>query len=156
MNGVDRIAAERRRQVIEEGWTPAHDDTHRHAMLAIAAGALAVDGTDAHLGDCDADAEDPWGLVSKHRGDRIRQLEIAGALIAAEIDRLLRLQPEPCVIGKFCHRHGFVHGGEAEELRERISSTRIPHGGAALRRILDEVDARDSLAFLEAKTAVGR
>lgn len=25
-----------------------------------------------------------------------------------------------CVIGEYCHRHQFVHGAEAEELRERL------------------------------------
>ena len=35
---------------------------------------------------------DGWGLVTKHRGDRVRQLTIAGALIAAEIDRLIAAQ----------------------------------------------------------------
>lgn len=28
-----------------------------------------------------------WALVEKTRGDRVRQLVVAGALIAAEIDR---------------------------------------------------------------------
>lgn len=34
---------------------------------------------------------DLWGLLRKHQRDRIRQLVIAGALIAAEIDRMQRL-----------------------------------------------------------------
>ncbi len=35
---------------------------------------------------------DEWNLVAKHRRDKVRQLMLAGALIAAEIDRLLDLQ----------------------------------------------------------------
>lgn len=50
-----------------------------------------------------------------------------------------------CVIGAFCPRHGWVHGAEAEELRERLGALGIP----AVDRVLDEVDARDSLAYLE-------
>lgn len=100
MKGHELIAAERERQVAEEGWTPEHDDEHSDAALAVVAASLAVDGTDAEvhdpigrgtdghenrlgveqMGDC-------WGLVRKHRDDRVRQLTIAGALIAAEIDR---------------------------------------------------------------------
>lgn len=34
---IDEIAAERRRQIEEEGWTPAHDDTHTDGSLALAA-----------------------------------------------------------------------------------------------------------------------
>lgn len=84
------IAAERLRQQIIEGYTSVHDDAHAHNELVITAAALAVDGT---LTSLDPEhAQDPWGLVSKHRGDRIRQLVIAGALIAAEIDRVLRFQ----------------------------------------------------------------
>lgn len=57
-----------------------------------------------------------------------------------------------CVIGKYCRRHQFIHGAEAEELRERIEALLgtgevIDH---QLRAVLDEVDARDSLAYLEA------
>ncbi len=79
MDGLERIAAERLRQ-IEKGWTPQHDDDHFNGELAEAAGALAVN----------REIRDNWGLVYKHRGNRLRQLEIAGALIVAEIDRLQR------------------------------------------------------------------
>lgn len=61
-----------------------------------------------------------------------------------------------CVIGIACERHGgAVHGREAEELRagvERIIGQDFDAEDLRddLRRMLDEVDARDSLAFLEA------
>lgn len=89
MNGAQLIAAERQRQIEQEGWTPEHDDMHTHATLARVAAELAVDGTDARVEDPHHDS-DPWGLVTKHRTNRRRQLAIAGALIAAEIDRLQR------------------------------------------------------------------
>jgi hypothetical protein len=91
MSGIERIAAERRRQVEAEGWTPEHDDGHRYGHLARAAAELAAEGTDMRTED--PDGPDCWSLIRKHP-DRIRQLEIAGALIAAEIDRLLRAAPE--------------------------------------------------------------
>jgi len=59
----------------------------------------------------------------------------------------VRWKPTPdCVIGVYCQRHGFIHGQEAEELRERLEEL----GNKAVNRVLDEVDARDSLAYLEA------
>lgn len=55
-----------------------------------------------------------------------------------------------------CHEHGFIHGSEAEELRTGIAlviaceddSARRVH--ERLNDLLDNVDARDSLAFREA------
>lgn len=89
MRGVGLIAAERLRQVEQEGWTPEHDDSHVRGELATVAAELVVDGTGAEVVSPDGDW-DPWNLVVHHREDRIRQLVIAGALIAAEIDRLQR------------------------------------------------------------------
>jgi hypothetical protein len=96
MSGIDLIAKERQRQIEEEGWTPEHDDDHRYGSLAVVAATLACDGTDARVIDPleRGTDDDPWGLLSKHGyqagGDDIRKLSIAGALIAAEIDRLER------------------------------------------------------------------
>lgn len=87
--GIQLIAAERERQQLSEGWSPEHDDEHTNAALAKRAAELAAIGTDMETIDHGED-RDQWGLVEKHKGDRIRQLEIAGALIAAEIDRLQR------------------------------------------------------------------
>ena len=72
MNGVERIAAERKRQIEEEGWADAHD---RRDLLEVLW---------------------PWDLKywKPSPDNRIRKLEKAGALIAAEIDILLRLEEE--------------------------------------------------------------
>lgn len=64
-----------------------------------------------------------------------------------------------CQIYKaICAEHGFTHGAEAEELRNGIESViercdpEDPAGILnALRELLDQTDARDSLAYLEAK-----
>lgn len=99
MTGAERIAAERYRQVEEEGWDAKHDDRHEFATMPIHAAALAVYGSDAYVVDPTGMERgslhhthkgDAWGLQAKHGKDPIRSLEIAGALIAAEIDRLLR------------------------------------------------------------------
>lgn len=95
MSGIERIAAERRRQIEAEGWTAEHDDEHDCGELvsaatcyAAAAQARANDSTTA----CPSIAELwPWSLRWwKPSPDPIRNLEKAGALIAAEIDRLER------------------------------------------------------------------
>lgn len=57
-----------------------------------------------------------------------------------------------CAIGVLCKTHGFVHGKEAEELRNSIEALASNPKGCTqneLLQLLDKVDARDSLAFLE-------
>jgi len=97
MAGVEMIAAERRRQIEGEGWTASHDDGHSRGEMAVAAAMYAVLGTDATV---DSPHTEPSCWIKP--GDRLRELAKAGALIAAEIDRLLRnaipgtkLQPIP-------------------------------------------------------------
>lgn len=89
-DGIDLIAAERRRQISVEGWTPEHDDRHYTGELANAAACYAM--TRRHLMEivCMWPFEASHWKPATHADDRIRDLEKAGALIAAEIDRLLR------------------------------------------------------------------
>jgi hypothetical protein len=84
MSGIELIAAERQRQIDVENWTPEHDDAHQFGDLAKRAAALAVSHTDAIVMD-DGERVLPW---KEHLAPR--SLIIAGALIAAEIDRLQR------------------------------------------------------------------
>lgn len=90
--GADLIAAERQRQMAKEGWTPAHDDEHVSGELAWAAVCYAAPGSVYSDG---SDMVDPWPWAKewdkRDKHDRQRRLVIAGALIAAEIDRLRRL-----------------------------------------------------------------
>lgn len=79
-SGVVLIMSERARQMEEEGYDHAHDDSHSDGRLADVAGLVAQGKTD------------PWLITRMHADDRVRQLVISGALIAAEIDRLLRLE----------------------------------------------------------------
>jgi len=92
--GTELIADERMRQMLQEGWTLDHDDEHDYGELSIAAACYAVEGTDARVveGICDPLDAWPWNREwdKRKKHDRLRRLVIAGALIAAEIDRELR------------------------------------------------------------------
>lgn len=94
-SGAALIAAERRRQVEKEGWTAEHDDRHRRGEMAVQAARLAVHRTDAwveHLEDGHRHGERfPFWRGPEEYPDTVRRLVVAGALIAAEIDRLQRL-----------------------------------------------------------------
>lgn len=80
--GVDLISQERQRQK-DEGWTAEYDAKLIHDELAITAAFYAAQGTRAGplFGRVDPD--------KAIRRTRIEQLQIAGALIAAELDRLM-------------------------------------------------------------------
>jgi hypothetical protein len=90
MTGIERIAKERKRQVGKERWTKAHDDGHVNDELARAAACYAL----AYEEEKRLPVDWPWERESWKPCSRVRNLEKAGALIAAEIDRLLRLEEE--------------------------------------------------------------
>lgn len=99
MIGIELIAKERERQVSEEGWTPEHDAEHREGELALAGAIYAWPAPrPIHIKKAW-----PWDFQwwkptiptngaesnkDEWRDARIRDLVKAGALIAAEIDRL--------------------------------------------------------------------
>jgi len=88
--GVEHIAEERREQIEKHGWAPVHDADHKYGELSKNAACLACLGTDAKVIDpagCGTD-DDVWQLIEHIGRDRIHALKVAGALIAAEIDRL--------------------------------------------------------------------
>jgi hypothetical protein len=115
-DGAALIAAECVRQVSAEGWTAEHDDAHADGSLALAGAVYAWPGqrplfvkkawpwdrlwfkptmpeveparcSCRSVGECNH-----WGRPTKAslRDARVRDLVKAGALIAAEIDRLQR------------------------------------------------------------------
>lgn len=90
--GLLRGAAERLRQLEDKCYTAAHDDQHTRGELAIAAAQLLVHDTD-ELVSGRVHPPNLWGLEGKYCHDRIRSLEIAIALAAAELDRELRRRP---------------------------------------------------------------
>jgi hypothetical protein len=89
MIGAERIKQERIRQIHVEGCTPQHDEQWTSEQLAEAAAFYAIPEKYGELL-----AFWPWNPKrnKKSKHSRIRQLEIAGALVAAEIDRLQRLE----------------------------------------------------------------
>ena len=104
---IELIIEERIRQQEKEGWTAEHDDEHKDGSLAMAA-ALYASPSD-HL--MDVTGKDPWPWVenitqeldrgnrtktihvwdSRKKFDRMRRLQVAGALIVAEMERLQRI-----------------------------------------------------------------
>ena len=115
-NGVELIAEERKRQKEEKGWTPEHDSQHSNGELSMAAACYAAPKKiycSKSSGENHLIMEDPFpfqyrisGRVAmesdtwvyymtkdkKEGKSRLEQLTIAGALVAAEIDRLLELE----------------------------------------------------------------
>lgn len=88
MTGIELIARERQRQVSEEGWTPEHDDGHVNGEMVLAAVTYMHH---ANFGEKLTLFFWPWEAESwKPSPDPIINLTKAGALIAAEIDRLQR------------------------------------------------------------------
>lgn len=94
-DGTLMIHAERWRQIEGEGWTPEHDDEHRDGALAFAARCYVLAALVAPGGLPRPPQEWPWDESWwKPSDDPIRNLVKAGALIAAEIDRLTRAKRE--------------------------------------------------------------
>lgn len=98
--GVERIAEERQRQITEEGWTLEHDAVHYQGALARAGVAYAMLGS-GYCSDENAiykvwPFEERWWKPSD---DPVRNLVKAGALIAAEIDRILALDSQRASVG---------------------------------------------------------
>jgi len=117
--GIELISNERLRQVSDEGWTPEHDDEHDDGSLALAAVCYAAPVLVYKVNELATGFAffDPWphnwsdgwdkrfvyGERKRNPGnmppdpntytntERIDLLVKAGALIAAEIDRLQRI-----------------------------------------------------------------
>lgn len=107
--GALMIVAERRRQQVEKGWTAAHDDKHKDQSMAMVCALYAapvplyemtggrrgyhfVDPwPDSWCGAWDRRRVDSKGqLKERSLDEQVEDLTKAGALAAAEIDRLLR------------------------------------------------------------------
>ena len=98
MTGVELIQKERQRQIEVEGWTAEHDDRHTLGEMAVAGSIYARTATFQVALNAPAlpnrtPYDWPWASAWwKPSADPIRNLVKAGALIAAEIDRLQREQ----------------------------------------------------------------
>lgn len=102
---IEEIAAERARQISEEGWTPEHDNIHSDGQMARAAACYAyfaslndeVRGVSMFSGSRECLSAMPvlrrlwqWGAEWWKPKERRRDLVRAAALIVAEIERLDR------------------------------------------------------------------
>lgn len=85
MTGAELIVAERKRQVEVEGWTPEHDAKHTCDDLIVAAEAY-LESARGRQGA--GHMLWPWSSRFWKPKNRKADLIRAGALIAAEIDRL--------------------------------------------------------------------
>jgi|SRR6476646_4074129 len=97
--GIEIIAEERQRQIEAEGWTIEHDAEHENNELAIAAACYALPISKRTYRDnlfVPTPVEWPWEYLwwKPCPEDRIHELAKAGALIAAEIDRLNNISDE--------------------------------------------------------------
>ena len=112
MDGIELISAERERQIEALGYTVEHDLTHDHSDLVFAAVCYAAPVTVYLLRNNEehphpgggrhgsVEWAEPWPREWDRKPreyptpveDRIRELTKAGALIAAEIDRLMALE----------------------------------------------------------------
>jgi hypothetical protein len=99
MTGAELIAEERKRQIEQEGWSSNHDDMWEHFQLSKAATAYLNPSNSDHVRrfwpwdwkwwkPARASVEIPYEV------SQIKNLIKAGALIAAEIDRLQRIKGE--------------------------------------------------------------
>lgn len=95
-SGIELIQNERIRQTDVEGWTPEHDASHVNGELALVAAYYAMsekqrlDEISTNSFVYDAPTGFPWSNEwwKPTPENRIKELVKAGALIAAEIDRL--------------------------------------------------------------------
>ena len=101
MTGIEIITKERLRQIEEEGWTPEHDSEHGDGELADAAACYCIDSDRTITWNTSRvqavatillkrDLHFPWDNKwwKPSPDNRIKELAKAGALIAAEIDRI--------------------------------------------------------------------
>jgi hypothetical protein len=98
-SGISLIAEERHRQITVKRWSPEHDEAHDNGEIAMAAQAYIDGARKASHGIempymMSPPAAWPWDWTWWKPSKRpIRNLVKAGALIAAEIDRLQRVAP---------------------------------------------------------------
>lgn len=92
--GITLIKEERQRQIKQEGWSAEHDDCHIYSELAEAAVCYAAPSGKIFYRPISRGAPQSWPWSKCYwrptPQDRIRELVKAGALLAAEIDRLNR------------------------------------------------------------------
>lgn len=161
-NAARDVLAERRRQVEVEGNGPEHDDTHDRGELALAAAAYLLQdfgvpvlsyGAVPLLSSLDGSEHVirlwPWELDWWKPKSRRRNLERAGALILAEIERLDRATAERMRVESSPAPHEVARS----ELAERTGLS-----DQAIDAVFDRVDAHQAATqpFVDAAAADSR
>lgn len=90
MSVIDEIAAERKRQMDDEGWTTEHDDRHPAGEMSRAAACYAIGPKALGFKHGALGPLWPWDFAWWKPKSRRHDLVRAGALIVAEIERLDR------------------------------------------------------------------
>lgn len=99
--GIELITEERQRQIEQEGWTAGSDDLHCQGEMAAAGACYAKFAAScARMPANSVLSRSPFVDWPWHRSwwkptGGVRDLVKAGALIAAEIDRLQRKEAQP-------------------------------------------------------------
>lgn len=93
-SGGELIDAERIRQKYHCRYDSEHDDKHGDGQLARQAAALILSHIPGYAGYSLIDDLDEWGIAAKRKCQvsEVRSLTIAGALIVAELERILRVK----------------------------------------------------------------
>ncbi len=94
LDAIADVVGERTRQILDEGWTPEHDDAHTDGQLAQAGACYPHEAARAARTDPRRDGAPlswPWGRGWWKPKDRRRDLVRAAALIIAEIERIDRI-----------------------------------------------------------------
>jgi hypothetical protein len=92
--GIELIAEERQRQIDEEGYSFSHDKLHADGEISLAAACYAAHPLEIYYKEEYATETHFKQLIPfnqykiDNKKSELRKLVIAGALIAAEIDRL--------------------------------------------------------------------
>jgi len=98
MTGIELIAQERRSQVLDHGYTDVHDDQYAKGLLAFGGAAYAtyaalqMPSHRANVTPVDP-INDLWPFAIssfKPGDDELKNLAKAGAMIAAEMDKIIR------------------------------------------------------------------
>lgn len=95
MSGAELITRERYRQIGEEGYNAEHDERLEPGALAMAAAVYIMGACSGMRGGEERSGEVmicwPFETAAYNPKDPLRDLVRAGALVAAEIDRILRV-----------------------------------------------------------------
>ncbi len=96
MSVIEEIAAERRRQIKDEGWAPEHDDKHTRGEMMTAAMCYFIEAAKGNSYRYDGTPDCwPWGADWWKPKDARRNLVRAGALCLAEKERFERAGHKP-------------------------------------------------------------